>query len=134
MTRNTLRLVVLRLLPVILVSVAAALYFNDVQQGGPYVLRNLIPLALLVALSGLVLYLGNGQWGGSGKCLPLGILGYAIPALGLALYLHYAYSINLNDMFTDATHPDRVFRYLPVYTIVAGGIGFAIGWIVGRNV
>ena len=25
------------------------------------------------------------------------------------------------------------FRYLPVYTIVAGGIGFAIGWIVGRN-
>ena len=30
--------------------------------------------------------------------------------------------------------PDRVFYYLPYYTIVAGGIGFAIGWIVGRNV
>jgi hypothetical protein len=134
MTRNRFRLVVLRLLPVVLVSVAAALWFNDVQQGGPYVLRNLIPLALLVVLSGLVLYLGNGQWGGSGKRLPLGIIGYAIPALGLALYLHYAYSINLNDMFTDAAYPDRVFRYLPVYTIVAGGIGFAIGWIVGRNV
>jgi hypothetical protein len=134
MTRNRFRLIVLRLLPVVLVSVAAAFWFNDVQQGGPYVLRNLIPLALLVVLSGLVLYLGNGQWGGSGKRLPLGIVGYAIPALGLALYLHYAYSINLNDMFTDAAYPDRVFRYLPVYTIVAGGIGFAIGWIVGRNV
>jgi hypothetical protein len=134
MTRNRFRSVVLRLLPVVLVSVAAALWFNEVQQGGPYVLRNLIPLALLVVLSALVLYLGNGQWGGSGKRLPLGILGYAIPALGLALYLHYAYSINLNDMFTDAAYPDRVFRYLPVYTIVAGGIGFAIGWIVGRNV
>jgi hypothetical protein len=136
MTSNTIKLVIWRLLPVVLVSVAAALWFHDVQQGGPYVLRNLIPLALLVGLSGLVLYLGNGKWSGSGsgKRLPLGIIGYAIPALGLALYLHYAYSINLNDMFSDAAYPDRVFRYLPVYTVVAGGIGFAIGWIVGRNV
>jgi len=129
-----MRLIILRLLPVILVSVAAALWFNDVQQGGPYVLRNLIPLALLVLFSAVVLYLGDGRWGVSGKRLPLGVAGFSIPALGLTLYLHYAYSINLNDMFTDAAHPDRVFRYLPVYTIVAGGIGFAIGWIVGRNV
>jgi len=134
MRSNTIRLIGIRLLPVILVSAAAAFWFNDVQQGGPYVFRNLIPLAVLVLLSGLVLVLGKGQWAGSGKRLPLGIVGYAIPALGLALYLHYAYSINLNEMFTDAAHPDRVFRYLPVYTMVAGGIGFAIGWIVGRNV
>jgi hypothetical protein len=133
MTGSTLRLIGLRLLPVVLVSVAAALWFNDVQQGGPYVLRNLVPLALLVLLCALVLFLGKGRWGGKGKCLPLGVVGFSIPALGLTLYLHYAYSINLNDMFTDAIYPDRVFRYLPVYTIVAGGIGFAIGWIVGRN-
>jgi hypothetical protein len=37
-------------------------------------------------------------------------------------------------MFTDAEFPDRIFQFLPVYTTVAGGIGFAIGWIVGRNV
>ncbi len=127
-------LVVWRLLPVILISVAAAFWFNDVQNGGPYVMRNLIPLALLVVLSGLALYLGGGRWAGSGKRLPLGVVGYAIPTLGLAVYLHYAYSINLDDMFTDAAHPDRVFRYLPFYTTVAGGIGFAIGWIAGRNV
>lgn len=131
---GTIKLTVWRLLPVILVSVAAAFWFNAVQQGGPYVIRNLIPLALLILLSGLALFLGGGQWAGSGKSLPLGVVGYAIPALGLALYLHYAYSINLNDMFTDAAYPDRVFRYLPLYTTVAGGIGFAIGWIVGRNV
>ncbi len=134
MTANTFRLIILRLLPVVLVSVAAALWFNEVQQGGPYVLRNLIPLALLVLFSAVVLFLGDGRWGGSGKRLPLAVAGFSIPALGLTLYLHYAYSINLNDMFTDAAHPDRVFRYLPVYTIVAGGIGSAIGWIVGRNV
>ncbi len=123
-----------RLLPVVLVAAAAAIWFNDVQGNGPYVFRNVIPLALLVLLSGAALHRGRGNWLGSGKRLPLGIVGYAIPALGLSLYLHYAYAVNLNDMFTDAAYPDQIFRYLPIYTIVAGGIGFAIGWIVGRNV
>lgn len=131
---DVIKLTVWRLLPVILVSIAAAFWFNDVQAAGPYVLRNLVPLAILVLLSAFVLYRGGGHWGGSGKRLPLGVLGYAIPALGLAAYLHYAYSVNLNDMFTDAAYPDRVFHYLPFYTVVACGIGFAIGWIVGRNV
>lgn len=131
---TVLRFTAWRLLPVVLVAIAAAFWFNDIQQGGPYVLRNLVPLALLVLLSGVVLILGGGRWFGAGKRLPLGVVGYAIPALGLALYIHYAYSINLNEMFTDAAHPERVFEYLPIYTTVAGGIGFAIGWIVGRNV
>ena len=48
--------------------------------------------------------------------------------------LHYAYSVDLGDMFSDAPYPGRVFRYLPLYTLIVGGIGFAIGWIVGRNV
>ena len=37
-------------------------------------------------------------------------------------------------MFTDAVNPEGLFRFLPIYTFVAGGIGFAIGWIVGKNV
>ncbi len=126
--------IVWRLLPVLLCVVAAAFWFNDVQDGGPYVLRNLVPLAILLLLSGLVLIRGRGQWTGAGSRLPLGLVGFAIPALGLELYLHYAYSVNLNDMFSDAEFPGRVFQYLPIYTTVAGGIGFAIGWIVGRNV
>ena len=125
---------VVRLLPVLLLTIAAAFWFADVQAGGPWVLRNLLPLAVLVLLSYLTLKRGNGLWSGGGMRMPLGTLGFAVPALGLATYLHYAYAVNLNDMFSDAQFPDRVFRYLPVYMLVAGGIGFAIGWIVGRNV
>lgn len=128
------RYLVLRLLPVVLICVAAALWFADVQAGGPWVGRNLVPLGVLVVLAWLTLRRGAGQWSGAGMRMPLGTLGFAIPALGLSAYLHYAYSINLNDMFSDAEFPDRVFRYLPAYTLVAGGIGFAIGWIAGRNV
>jgi hypothetical protein len=126
--------IVARLLPVLLVTVAAGLWFSDVQDGGPWIGRNLAPLAVLVVLSYVTLRRGGGHWSGAGMRMPLGTLGFAIPALGLAAYLHYAYAVNLNDMFGGAEFPDRVFRFLPAYTLVAGGIGFAIGWIVGRNV
>jgi hypothetical protein len=114
--------------------VAAAAWINDVQGGGPYVLRNLGPPAMILVLATITLYRGNGTWTGSGWGLALGTLGFAVPALGLSVYLHYAYSVNLNDLFTGATNPVALFRFLPVYTVVAGGIGFAIGWIVGKKV
>ena len=123
-----------RLLPVLLMILAAAFWFREVQQHDRYLFANLVPLLVLLILSWLTLYRGDGTWSGSGFSLPLGTLGFAIPALGLSLYLHYAYNVNLNGMFTDAVYPERVFRYLPIYTLAAGGIGFAIGWIVGRNV
>lgn len=121
-----------RLAPVLFVAVAAGAWFDDVQGDGRWVLRNLLPLVLLVALAAMTLLRGDGRWTGSGWRLPLGVLGFAIPALGLSCYLHYAYSVNLDGMFDDG--PGQLFRFLPLYTAVAGGIGFAIGWIVGRNV
>ncbi len=129
---NSAGLLLLRLVPVLLITGAAGLWFVDVQDGGPWVLRNLVPLALVVVLSLLALRRGGGRWVGAGWRMPLGVVGFAIPALGLAVYLHYAYSVNLDDMFADG--PGQLFRFLPMYTVVAGGIGFAIGWIVGRNI
>jgi hypothetical protein len=124
----------IRLLPVLLILLAAAFWFEDVEERGPFLLRNLFPLLVLLLLAAVTLHRGGGLWSGAGMRMPLGTLGFAIPALGLSAYIHYAYSVNLNDMFSDAQYPGRVFRYLPLYTLFAGGIGFAIGWIVGRNV
>lgn len=122
----------LRLTPVVFIALAAAVFFHETQDGGPWVARNLLPLLLLVGLSWLTLARGSGRWGGAGWQLPLGVLGFAVPALGLAAYLHYAFAVNLDGMF-DAG-PGELFRFLPLYTTVAGAIGFAIGWIVGRNI
>ena len=127
-------MIFVRLLPVVLIVAAAGFWFGDVQSGGPYLIRNLIPLFFVALLSWLTLWLGAGNWAGAGWQMPLGVVGFAIPALGLSLYLHYAFSVNLNDMFTDATEPAQLFRYLPTYTMVAGGIGFVIGWIVGKRI
>jgi hypothetical protein len=129
-----LRLTLLRMLPLLLVTVAAGFWFSDVQQGGPYVLRNLLPPVLVSILAAVTLWRGDGYWAGTGWRWPLGTAGFAIPALGLTLYLHYAYSVNLDGMFSDAEQPAQLFLFLPAYTLVAGGIGFIIGWIIGRNV
>ena len=128
------RTMLFRLLPVLLVFIAAAFWFHDVQQGGPYVFRNLLPPAVMLLLAAATLWRGGGDWTGAGWRWPLGTAGFAIPALGLSAYLHYAYAVNLNDMFSASEQPAQVFRYLPAYTLVAGAIGFLIGWIVGRNV
>jgi len=128
------RLILVRLLPLVLLVTAAAFWINDVESGGPYVLRNLAPPAAMLLLATITLWRGQGTWSGSGWRLPLGTLGFAVPALGLSVYLHYAYSVNLNGLFDDVAEPGQLFRFLPWYTLIAGGIGFAIGWIVGKNV
>ena len=121
-----------RLLPVFLLVLAAAAWFNDVQEGGRYVIRNLVPPFTVVVLAAFSLVRGGGHWTGAGWRLPLGTLGFAVPAIGLSSYLHYAYSVNLDGLFDGGS--DQMFRYLPYYTFFAGLVGFAIGWIVGRNV
>ena len=128
------RLILIRLLPVLFITAAATAYIMDVEGPNAYAIRNTVPVVLLLVLSALTLLQGKGNWTGAGWSWPLGTLGFAIPALGLSLYLHHAYSIELESLFGAARQPQELFRYLPIYTVVAGGIGFAIGWIAGRNI
>ncbi len=128
-----IRLTSVRVLPVLLLLVATGVWFSDVQEGEQYLLRNLLPLGAVLVLSLLTVWRGKGSWTGSGWRWALGTLGFSIPAVGLSMYLHYAYSVNLNDMFTGNDSPMQLFRFLPYYTTLAGAIGFAIGWIIGRN-
>ena len=128
----TIRGTLIRLLPVVLLVLAIAVWFNDVQNGGLYLIRNLVPVFTIVLLTALTLVRGGGRWGGSGWQMLLGTVGFSIPAIGLAAYLHYAFSVNLNGLFDQGS--GQLFRFLPIYTFFAGIIGFAIGWIVGRNI
>ena len=45
------KLTVLRLMPVLLLTLAAAAWFDDVQEGGPYVIRNLLPPVAVIVLA-----------------------------------------------------------------------------------
>ncbi len=129
-----LGLVSLRLLPVLFVTVAAMAYVAHVEGADAYAVRNVMPMLMVIVLSALTLYIGKGSWTGASWRWPLGTTGFAIPAVGLSLYLHYGYAVDLEGMFDNAVYPQELFRFLPAYTMGAGAIGFAIGWIAGRNI
>ena len=124
----------IRLSPVIFLTLAAMVYVMYVEADEGYPLRNLLPMLLVILLAVVTLRKGGGRWTGSGWRWPLGTLGFAVPAIGLSLYLHYGYANDLDGMVSQSVYPAEVFRYLPIYTSFAGAIGFAIGWIAGRNV
>ena len=123
-----------RLAPVLIIAIAAMIYAASVEQKNDYLWRNLLPMHAVVLIAVVTLVRGRGYWTGDGWRMPLATVGFAIPTLGLSMYLHYGYSIDLNGMVSESVYPNELFRYLPIYTSVAGIIGFAIGWIVGRNV
>ena len=110
------KLIIIRLLPVLLIIASALAYVSHIESPGAYVMRNAVPMIILLFLSMATLYWGGGSWIGAGWRWPLGTLGFAIPALGLSLYLHFAYSIDLNGMFSNAEHSQALFRFLPIYT------------------
>ena len=124
----------IRLSPALFLALAAMIYVLKIEAGVAYPFRNLVPMFAVIALAALTLYKGGGRWTGSGWSWLLGTLGFSIPAIGLSMYLHYGYDVDLNGMYSESVYPQELFRYLPIYTMVAGGIGFAIGWIAGKNV
>lgn len=126
--------VVVRLLPVAFVVAAAVAWVFHVEGVEGYPWRNVLPMLVVLVLSAVTLARGGGRWTGAGWRWPLGTLGFALPALGLSIYLHWGYATDLDGMYSEAVYPEELFRFLPLYTLVAGLIGFAIGWIAGRDV
>lgn len=126
------RRVILKLLPLVVAVAILVGWFHHVENGGAWAWRNAVPPVLVVLLSAAVLVRGGGRFTGKGWREPLAVAGFAVPAIGLSAYLHYAYAVNLDGMFTGGS--GELFRFLPVYTSGAGLIGGMIGWIVGRNV
>lgn len=132
--RSATKLVFVRLSPVLLLVTAFSAYVVHVEGPHRYALLNVVPALVALALAAWTLVRGEGKWHGAGWHWPLATLGYAIPTLGLSLYLHQGWSVDRDGMASQASDPFALFRYLPLYTSFAGVIGFAIGWIIGRRV
>ncbi len=115
------------------VLLIASGYVYWVEATGTYVLRNLLPLAVVAALAWFVLIIKVRRSGPGDMRWILGLIGFSIPAVGLSVYLHWRGQLDIDQIRSSAIRPDLLFRYLPAYSFIAGLIGFWIGWIVGKN-
>ena len=126
--------VVVRTLIVALPLVAVALFIADVEAELDTVARNVAPLLLVVVLAAVSLIRNGGRWWRPDARWPLAVLGFALPAVGLSVYLHGLWHYDVDELRSAARDQRLLFAYLPLYTSVAGAIGAALGWIVGRQV
>ncbi len=118
--------------PLILLAGAAAVILT-VERFGAFAFRNLLPLAVTLSLVVWTLADAGWRWRRALRRRILATAGFAVPAVGLSLYLHLGLALDWGGMASRARTPELLFRFLPYYTIGAGCIGFAIGWIIGRN-
>lgn len=121
------------LVPPVALLAAAAFVILEAEDYGPHAVPNLLPPALTLALLLHALARAGWRWRDADRRWLLGVLGFAVPALGLSLYLHLGLMLDWSGMASRARTPELLFRFLPYYTTGAGAIGFAIGWIIGRN-
>lgn len=113
--------------------IALALFMRVAQADSGYLLRNLLPLLMAGGLLSAHLTRNRGQWLGSRPRWGIASLGFAAVVVGLNTYVHVLWFYDVDALRTLATQPRLLFRFLPAYTVLAAGIGFAIGWIIGRN-
>ena len=104
MTQSPVAVFMLRFLPVLLLTAIAMGYVLFIEGADAYPVRNLVPMLTVIALALLTLKKGEGRWSGSGWRWPLGTIGFAIPAIGLSIYLHYGYSIDLHGMYSESVY------------------------------
>ena len=126
--RRTLRRVAGLTLVGVAVAIAAFIQTAGNSTGLHY-FRNLVPVLASAALFAFTLLArpGDVRWWLAGA-------GFALPAVGLSVYLHLAFLLDWRELASTALTPSRLFAWLPVYAVGAGAIGFCIGWLIGRNV
>lgn len=123
----------LRLLAPFALFVAVGWLVAEANPTGDYVARNAFPALVVLLGAGAILLRGGGRWSSRGLRWPLALVGFAVPAVGLTAYLHLAFMFDWRNIASAAETPWLLFRFLPYYSMFAGAIGAAIGWIIGRD-
>ena len=112
---------------------AVGVFIAEVETGLDTTLRNLAPLLLTLGLGVIALVRNRSDWWQPDARWPLATLGFALPAVGLSLYLHVLWHYDVDGLASKARDPRLLFAWLPLYTLLAGAIGAALGLIVGRQ-
>lgn len=58
-----------------------------------------------------------------------GALGFLLGSMAISMSFHIAWLLNLDEIRTGSSTSALVLLFIPIYACVAGGAGFAFGWL-----
>ena len=61
-----------------------------------------------------------------------GAIGYTLLGVGLLLFIHAAWYFDLDGTSTGASTGGLIFIFIPICSCAFGGIGYGIGFFIGR--
>lgn len=111
----------------VLVLFAAFIYLAEGIVINPLVLWNYLPLFASYSL------FSTGRKEASVSKV-LGAVCFLVASMGLSIYIHLAWMLNWNQTQTGGSTAALILAVCPVYAIILGGIGYAVGWGLGKIV
>jgi ACR3 family arsenite efflux pump ArsB len=62
-----------------------------------------------------------------------GAIGFCLASIGLTVLMHVLWLLDWNKIATGSSTSALVFVFLPVYSLLSGGVGYLIGYFLGRK-
>lgn len=98
----------------------------------PFILWNWLPIAAAYFLAER-LRQGKRQNGVTPPARRIGgVIGFALPATGLVVFTHLAWLYDWWATKTSSSTSALIFIFIPFYAMLLGGVGYGIGWLLGR--
>ena len=61
-----------------------------------------------------------------------GAVGFLVGSMALSIYVHLAWMFDWDKIKTGSSTAGLIFIFIPIYSLITGGIGYIIGWGIGR--
>ena len=61
-----------------------------------------------------------------------GSVGFALTGIPLLLFVHAAWFFDWEGTKTGSSTGGLIFVFIPIYSIIVGGIGYLVGWLIAK--
>ncbi len=62
-----------------------------------------------------------------------GCMGFTLVSMALTLFFHGAWYFDWGETKTGSSTSGLIFIFIPIYALIVGGIGYVIGWFLGKG-
>lgn len=110
---------------IILVALGVFIYVAEGVTINPFAVWNGLPLYVSYALY------KNGKKSES-RAKSWGAVGFLVGGMALSGYIHLAWMFDWGELKNGSSTASLIFIFIPIYALITGGIGYFIGWGLGR--